>query len=227
MLSTNATHLATTRSGELLIPGSAWIDVGPAEAGGYGDRSDPGRAEGTRNLMRSSQIGFTALEIIYLLRWVENPGFPGWVDVVKPSCMGHGLGERLRDCPGAAPGRRCRRRPRFPRRSGRGQAPLRSEAPRPTGAVPRVDAAGGAGPGGPERARAFTETLRIAARTIPSTFHAKTGRQHRSHRDPAGGAVSRTGVGRTRSGGGGIGVRARRCTRHHGASAGGSGTSGP
>jgi pyridoxine 5'-phosphate synthase len=43
-------------------------------------------------LMRQSQTGFNALELIYLLRWFENPGFPGWSDEPVPARAAAGTG---------------------------------------------------------------------------------------------------------------------------------------
>ncbi len=80
MLSTNVMRLPTADSGDLLIPGAAWVDAAlPLLGDTVTEVTRTGPAQLT--LVRQSQVGLNALEILYALRWLENPGFPGWADV--------------------------------------------------------------------------------------------------------------------------------------------------
>lgn len=77
MMNTNATRVPLTPSGDIWVAGGDWIQ---AAQGRLGDTitevSQTGPAE--LSAVRLSQLGFNALELSYLLRWIENPGFPGW-----------------------------------------------------------------------------------------------------------------------------------------------------
>lgn len=76
-------QLAMTRSGEIAIPGWAWILSAMPYLGETiteVTRSGPSRL----SLTRQSQVGFNALEITQILRWLENPGFPGWKPAPPP-----------------------------------------------------------------------------------------------------------------------------------------------
>ncbi|MCC6233803.1 MAG: hypothetical protein IT580_14225 [Verrucomicrobiales bacterium] len=79
MMSAPVAALPTTPSGEVAVSGSAWIDaVVPA----LGETVTEVTLQGPSKLglTRQSQLGFGSLELMYLLRWVENPGFPGWIE---------------------------------------------------------------------------------------------------------------------------------------------------
>ncbi|MGE3312662.1 MAG: hypothetical protein AB7O66_22055 [Limisphaerales bacterium] len=84
MMNTNSSMVPLARNGEIWVPGWEWIN---AAQGRLGDtitevtQTGPSRL----SLVRSSQIGFNALELAYLLRWAENPGFPGWTGDEPPS----------------------------------------------------------------------------------------------------------------------------------------------
>ncbi|MBL9139843.1 MAG: hypothetical protein JNK85_28490 [Verrucomicrobiales bacterium] len=76
-------QLALTRSGEIAIPGWNWIMSAMPYLGETiteVTRTSPSRL----SLTRQSQVGFNALEIIQILRWLENPGFPGWKPAPPP-----------------------------------------------------------------------------------------------------------------------------------------------
>ncbi|MBX3746002.1 MAG: hypothetical protein KF833_11920 [Verrucomicrobiae bacterium] len=71
------------KEGFIQVAGGAWIDrAGPL----LGDTitelvlETPTRVV----LTRSSQLGLSALEWTQLLRWIHNPGFPGWQDPPAP-----------------------------------------------------------------------------------------------------------------------------------------------
>lgn len=77
MMNTNTTRIPLTPGGEIWVPGWDWIN---AAQGRLGDTITEVTQTGSSKLaaVRSSQLGFNALELAYLLRWLENPGFPGW-----------------------------------------------------------------------------------------------------------------------------------------------------
>ena len=77
MMNTNTTRVPLAPGGEIWTPGWDWVN---AAQGRLGDTITEVAQTGPAQLkaVRSSQLGFNALEIAYLLRWIENPGFPGW-----------------------------------------------------------------------------------------------------------------------------------------------------
>ncbi len=83
MMSAPVTALPTTAAGDVAVPGSEWID---ASLPVLGDTVTEVTLAGpsTLALTRQSQAGFNSIELIYLLRWLENPGFPGWTPPVPP-----------------------------------------------------------------------------------------------------------------------------------------------
>jgi hypothetical protein len=77
MYNQKATKLPTNTEGELLIPGTDWIDAAlPLLGDTVTEVSRTGPAE--LSLLRQSVTGFNSMELLYLLRWIDNPGFPGW-----------------------------------------------------------------------------------------------------------------------------------------------------
>ncbi len=77
------TQLALTRSGEIAIPGWDWIMSAMPYLGETVTevtRTGPSHL----SLSRQSQVGFNALELTQVLRWLENPGFPGWKPAPPP-----------------------------------------------------------------------------------------------------------------------------------------------
>ncbi|MCC7374684.1 MAG: hypothetical protein IT581_08505 [Verrucomicrobiales bacterium] len=76
-------QLSLTKSGEIAIPGWSWIlSVMPylGETVTEVTRTGPSHL----SLTRQSQVGLNALEITQVLRWLENPGFPGWSPAPPP-----------------------------------------------------------------------------------------------------------------------------------------------
>jgi hypothetical protein len=68
-----------TPSGELIVPGGEWIrSVVPYLGNTVTEVSRTGPAELTA--VRQSQVGFNGLELVLLFQWLENEGFPGWID---------------------------------------------------------------------------------------------------------------------------------------------------
>lgn len=84
MLARDPLRLPSGKGGELLIPGSRWID---AAIPLLGDSVTEVRRTGERELAgtRQSVTGFNSMELLYLLRWIENPGFPGWQEPPAPT----------------------------------------------------------------------------------------------------------------------------------------------
>lgn len=70
-------RLPSNAAGAISVPGGEWID---AAVPLLGDTVTEVTRTGPAELaaVRQSRLGFSALEIIHLLRWIENPGFPGW-----------------------------------------------------------------------------------------------------------------------------------------------------
>jgi len=86
-MSTNNTKVPVSPSGEIWVPGWDWINAAHAR---LGDTITEVTQTGPSQLsvVRASQVGLNALELAYLLRWIENPAFPGWSDVpYMPSGM--------------------------------------------------------------------------------------------------------------------------------------------
>ncbi len=83
MMNANATLAPLTRSGEVWVPGWDWIN---AAQGLLGDTITEVTQTGPSqlSLVRASQVGFNAFELVSLLRWLENPGFPGWTGDLPP-----------------------------------------------------------------------------------------------------------------------------------------------
>lgn len=84
MFNRSGSALPATATGHLLIPGSAWIDAAIPLLGDTVTevtQTHPSQL----NLARQSTTGFNAMELIYLLRWIENPGFPGWQEPPPPA----------------------------------------------------------------------------------------------------------------------------------------------
>ena len=77
MMNTNTMRIPLTPGGEIWVPGWDWIN---AAQGRLGDSITEVTRTGDSQLsaVRNSQLGFNALEVMYLLRWIENPAFPGW-----------------------------------------------------------------------------------------------------------------------------------------------------
>lgn len=77
MFSEDGLHLPKTESGALFVPGVRWVEQALPLLGDtvtQVTRSGPAQLE----LVRASATGFNALELLYLMRWIDNPGFPGW-----------------------------------------------------------------------------------------------------------------------------------------------------
>ncbi len=71
------TRLPSNAAGAIAVPGGEWIDAAaPLLGDTVTEVTRTGPAE--LSLVRQSRLGFSSLEIIHLLRWIENPGFPGW-----------------------------------------------------------------------------------------------------------------------------------------------------
>lgn len=86
MYNQKSLKLPTNSEGELLIPGTDWIDAAlPLLGDTVTEVSRTGPAE--LSLLRQSATGFNTMELLYLLRWVDNAG--------------SGL---ARACPSAGPG---------------------------------------------------------------------------------------------------------------------------
>lgn len=84
LLATNASLLPSAKSGGLLVPGADWIrSAGPL----LGETiTEVTLASPTRlSLVRQSQLGVGSYELMHLLRWLENPGFPGWKEETAPA----------------------------------------------------------------------------------------------------------------------------------------------
>ncbi|MBL9128682.1 MAG: hypothetical protein JNL97_13590 [Verrucomicrobiales bacterium] len=79
MMNTSTNRVALAAAGEIWTPGWDWVN---AAQGYLGDTITEVTQTGPSQLkaVRSSQLGFNSMEIAYLLRWLENPGFPGWSD---------------------------------------------------------------------------------------------------------------------------------------------------
>ena len=79
MMNKSGGELPTDAQGNIQTPGSRWVD---AVAPLLGDTISEVTVTGAKQLTltRSSQVGFNALELTYLLRWAVNPGFPGWTE---------------------------------------------------------------------------------------------------------------------------------------------------
>lgn len=81
--SVRPTRLPSNVAGAISVPGGEWIDAAaPLLGDSVTEVTRTGPAELTA--VRQSRIGFTALELIHLLRWIDNPGFPGWQDIPEP-----------------------------------------------------------------------------------------------------------------------------------------------
>jgi hypothetical protein len=78
-MSTNNSEVPVSPSGEIWVPGWDWINAAHTQLGDtITEVTQTGPSE--LSVVRSSQIGFNALELAHLLRWIENPAFPGWSD---------------------------------------------------------------------------------------------------------------------------------------------------
>lgn len=64
-------------AGPVAVPGLKWIEAAIPE---LGDTITEVSVSGPTELSvtRQSRLGFNSWELLALLRWVENPGFPGW-----------------------------------------------------------------------------------------------------------------------------------------------------
>jgi len=81
--STRPNLLPSTEAGTIAVPGGAWIDAAAPRLGNtVTEVTRTGPAE--LSVVRQSQVGFSSLELVHLLRWIGNPGFPGWQDVPPP-----------------------------------------------------------------------------------------------------------------------------------------------
>lgn len=83
ILSRPPAQLPNTPTGEVLIPGEAWINAALPLLGESITEltlTGPDRLQ----LVRHSQVGLGSLELIHLLRWLENPAFPGWTNAPPP-----------------------------------------------------------------------------------------------------------------------------------------------
>jgi hypothetical protein len=84
MLSQDPLRLPSAGDGVLLIPGSRWVDAAlPLLRDTVTEVTQTGPTELAAT--RQSVTGLNALELLYLLRWIDNPGFPGWTDVPPPA----------------------------------------------------------------------------------------------------------------------------------------------
>lgn len=83
MTSRDPSQLPAGKEAELIVPGGRWIDAAlPLLRDSVTVVVQNGPAELTLN--RVSVTGFNALELLYLLRWIDNPGFPGWTEPPPP-----------------------------------------------------------------------------------------------------------------------------------------------
>jgi hypothetical protein len=76
-LRTPVPQIPRNRSGQIDVPGLEWAQAAIPH---LGNTITEVTQTGPRQLsvVRQSQAGFNSIEWIYLLRWLENPGFPGW-----------------------------------------------------------------------------------------------------------------------------------------------------
>lgn len=105
MLSRDPLRLPSAGDGVLLIPGSRWVDAAlPLLRDTVTEvtLNSPTELSATRQ----SVTGFNALELLYLLRWIDNPGFPGWKEVPPPAPRTRPAGPPVPGAPSApgAPG---------------------------------------------------------------------------------------------------------------------------
>ncbi len=72
-------ELPADETGRIRTPGGAWVDAAGAL---LGDTITEVTWTGPSqlSLVRNSQVGFNAFELTYLLRWLSNAGFPGWIE---------------------------------------------------------------------------------------------------------------------------------------------------
>ena len=83
MLSSDGLHLPTSDSGGLYVPGVRWVEAAlPLLGDTVTEVTQTGPAQ--LSLVRQSATGFNSMELLYLLRWIENPGFPGWQEPPPP-----------------------------------------------------------------------------------------------------------------------------------------------
>jgi hypothetical protein len=90
-MTTPASEIPRTPSGRIAVPGLDWALSAIPHLGNT--ITEVSQSSPTRlSMIRRSNIGFSSFELVQLLRWLENPGFPGWREPTPPPTTSRGRG---------------------------------------------------------------------------------------------------------------------------------------